>query len=205
MRKKKANIASSTAKNILKKLFNVKILYTVNLWIFEPNEKSNTMNLVYLLIGGNLGHREWHLTKAKQQITALCGEIITHSTIYETAAWGNIDQPHFLNQVITIETLLSPIDLLQQLLQIELDAGRERTEKYGPRTIDIDILFYNNSIIALPELDIPHPKIAERRFVLVPMVEIAADFLHPILKVTMSTLLDNCTDPLTVHKKTYSI
>ena len=121
MRKKKANIASSTAKNILKKLFNVKILYTVNLWIFDSNEKSNTMNLVYLLIGGNLGHREWHLTKAKQQITALCGEIITHSTIYETAAWGNIDQPHFLNQVITIETLLSPIDLLQQLLQIELD------------------------------------------------------------------------------------
>jgi chloramphenicol-sensitive protein RarD len=106
---------------------------------------------------------------------------------------------------LAIETLLSPIDLLQQLLQIELDAGRERTEKYGPRTIDIDILFYNNSIIALPELDIPHPKIAERRFVLVPMVEIAADFLHPILKVTMSTLLDNCTDPLTVHKKTYSI
>jgi 2-amino-4-hydroxy-6-hydroxymethyldihydropteridine diphosphokinase len=205
IRKKKANIANRTAKNILKKLFNVKILYPVKIWIFDPNEKSNTMNLVYLLIGGNLGHREWHLTKAKQQITALCGEIITHSTIYETAAWGNTDQPLFLNQVILIKTLLSPVDLLQQVLQIELDAGRERTEKYGPRTIDIDILFYGNMVIALPELDIPHPRIAERRFVLVPMVEIAADFLHPILQQKMSTLLENCTDSLLVHKKTYSI
>ena len=107
--------------------------------------------------------------------------------------------------MLLIETLLSPLDLLHQLLQIEQDAGRERTEKYGPRTIDIDILFYGNIVIALPELDIPHPRIAERRFVLVPMVEIATDFMHPVLNQTMSTLLENCTDPLPVHKKTYSI
>lgn len=203
--KKNANIASSTAKNILKKLFNVKILYQVKLWIFDPKEKSNTMNLVYLLIGGNLGHREWHLKKAKQQIEALCGEIITDSTIYETAAWGNTAQPNFLNQVILIKTMLTPSDLLSYLLHIELDAGRKRTEKYGPRIIDLDILFYENSVIATPELEIPHPRIAERRFVLVPMVEIAADFLHPVLQETMASLLEKCTDPLLVHKKTYSI
>jgi 2-amino-4-hydroxy-6-hydroxymethyldihydropteridine diphosphokinase len=159
------------------------------------------MNLAYLLIGGNLGDREGHLLQAKQQIIATCGKIIKSSSIYETAAWGLIEQPNFLNQVLLIETFLQPLDLLNTILQIETTAGRVRIEKFGPRVIDIDILFYNNLVVSLPELDIPHPKIAERRFVLVPLEEIATSFIHPTFNKPIAELLENCIDDLPVYKK----
>lgn len=163
------------------------------------------MNLVYLLIGGNLGDKEGNLLQAKQQINALCGAIIKSSSIYETAAWGITEQPDFLNQVILIETLLQPIELLSTLLQIEKTAGRERKEKFGPRVIDIDILFYNNLVVSSPDLEIPHPRIAERRFVLTPLVEIASDFIHPLLKKSLFELLEKTTDHLPVYKKKQKI
>ena len=159
------------------------------------------MNLAYLLIGGNLGDKEDNLLRAKQQISAICGKIIKSSSIYETAAWGIIEQPNFLNQVILIETLLEPLDLLKVILQIETIAGRERTEKFGPRVIDIDILFFNNLVVSLPELEIPHPRIAERRFVLVPLEEIAENFIHPLLHISIKEMLKNCNDYLPVYKK----
>jgi len=160
------------------------------------------MNLAYLLIGGNLGDREVNLLQAKQQINKICGTIIKSSAIYETAAWGLTEQPIFLNQVILIETLLQPLDLLATILQIETNGGRERWEKFGPRLIDIDILFYNNLVVSLPELCIPHPRISERKFVLIPLNEIASALIHPVWHISIEEMLKKCSDQLPVHKKT---
>ena len=100
---------------------------------------------------------------------------------------------------------MQPIELLSTLLQIEKTAGRERKEKFGPRVIDIDILFYNNLVVSSPDLEIPHPRIAERRFVLTPLVEIASDFIHPLLKKSLFELLEKTTDHLPVYKKKQKI
>jgi 2-amino-4-hydroxy-6-hydroxymethyldihydropteridine diphosphokinase len=122
------------------------------------------------------------------------------SSIYETAAWGMENQEAFLNQVLEIETNLNPDELLQSILQIEEGLGRKRELKYGPRTIDIDILFFNDQVIDQEGLKIPHPQLQNRRFVLVPLNEIASNKIHPIFKKTISQLLAECPDPLTVNK-----
>jgi 2-amino-4-hydroxy-6-hydroxymethyldihydropteridine diphosphokinase len=158
------------------------------------------MNVVYLLIGGNIGNRQENLRLAKTKIGTLCGKISTQSAIYETAAWGNQNQPAFLNQVLKISTELSPEQLLENLLSIEKELGRVRIEKYGPRIIDIDILFFNNSIISLNNLVIPHPEMQNRRFALLPLSEIAPGFNHPVLHKTISQLLKECPDNLEVNK-----
>jgi 2-amino-4-hydroxy-6-hydroxymethyldihydropteridine diphosphokinase len=158
------------------------------------------MNTVYLLIGGNMGEREQYLQRARQLIAEKCGELKAPSSIYETAAWGKTDQPMFLNQVIEIITLLSPKELLQKILDIERQLGRARQEKFGPRTIDIDILFYNEERHSSPSLTIPHPALQYRRFVLTPMNEIAPGFVHPVLKKTIAELLEECPDDLPVNK-----
>ncbi len=158
------------------------------------------MNIVYLLTGGNIGDRKLALQKALSLIELNCGEIISLSSIFETEPWGNPDQPPFFNQVMAIQTELKPRQVLRRILKIETQTGRIREEKYGPRIIDIDILFYNDEVHNYPLLKIPHPEIQNRRFVLVPLAEIAQDFIHPVLKKSITQLLAICPDKLEVSK-----
>jgi len=158
------------------------------------------MNIVYLLTGGNVGNRQQYLENAALLIETACGKITRRSAIYETAAWGKTDQAAFLNQALELSTLLDPGELMKALLLIEQKTGRERSEKYGPRTIDIDILLFNSAIIQSALVTVPHPQMANRRFVLVPLNEIAAGYIHPILKKTVSQLLAICPDTLPVKK-----
>ena len=158
------------------------------------------MNISYLLIGGNHGDRLARLTTAKDRITAAGGLIILASSLYETAPWGKTDQPDFLNQALEVLTTQEAPAWLLTLLGIEEKMGRKRLEKYGPRLIDIDILFFNNSIIRLPQLTVPHPEIQNRRFALAPLEESAPLLIHPVLGRTIRELLAECTDPLTVKR-----
>ena len=158
------------------------------------------MNEVYLLIGGNVGNRMDWLEKARQAIAARCGKINLVSSIYETEAWGNKDQEAFLNQAIQLETSLEAPQLLEKILDIEAGLGGTRNKRYGPRTIDIDILLYNDLVLDLPHLVIPHPEIENRRFALECLDEIAPGKVHPRLNKTISELLKQTTDPLKVNK-----
>lgn len=158
------------------------------------------MNTAYLLTGGNIGNRKQHLEHAANALSKEAGNIMDLSGIYETAAWGKTDQPSFFNQCIGIETTLSAMELLHIIMAIEKRMGRLRDEKYGPRIIDIDILLYNNDIIDEPSLQIPHPRLADRRFALAPLAEIAARVMHPVFKKTISELLLECRDMLLVKK-----
>jgi 2-amino-4-hydroxy-6-hydroxymethyldihydropteridine diphosphokinase len=158
------------------------------------------MNKVYLLLGSNQQDPQKQLKIAQQSIIRKIGRINRRSAIYQTAAWGNTDQPDFLNQVIIIQTKLTAVQTMQTILQIEKEMGRLRTVKNAPRIIDIDILFFNKEVINTAELIVPHPQLQNRRFVLVPLNELSPNFKHPALKKTIHHLFIHCTDKLNVKK-----
>ena len=162
--------------------------------------KFGIMRTAYLLIGGNLGNRKENLSKAVSLINEQCGPLTRSSSIYETEAWGNTDQPSFLNQALEISTSLNARQLIRKVLKIEEVMGRVRKEKLGPRIIDIDILLFENEIHDLRFLKIPHPEMQNRRFVLVPLAEINSTLQHPVLKKTIAELLEECPDNLEVKK-----
>lgn len=147
------------------------------------------MHTVYLSTGSNLGNRENYLLQAEDAITEFVGHIDARSSIIETAPWGKTDQPHFLNRVLRVKTKLPPVFLMETLLEIEQDMGRNRAEKWGPRIIDIDVLFFDDRIISEAGLSVPHPHLHEREFVLKPLAEIAPLLVHPAMKKTMAELL----------------
>ena len=160
------------------------------------------MHNAYLLLGTNLGNRLAYLLQAASYIQALCGKVISQSSIYETAAWGITNQPSFYNQVLVIETVLLPEHLMQNILSIEEKIGRKRTIKFGPRTIDIDILLIDGLTHNSPLLTLPHPALPQRKFALMPLAEVAATIIHPITKKSIAQLLLACTDTLDVQKIT---
>jgi 2-amino-4-hydroxy-6-hydroxymethyldihydropteridine diphosphokinase len=153
----------------------------------------------YLLLGSNLGDRAALLQQARTQLAATAGEIVATSGLYETAAWGRADQPAFLNQALGVRTTHPAAALLELCLAAERQAGRERLERWGSRTLDVDILLYGQKIIAEPGLTVPHPHLPARRFALVPLAEIAAQAVHPGLGCRVATLLTQCPDPLPVR------
>ncbi len=153
---------------------------------------------VYLALGSNVGDRAAYLQTAQDLIQQYVGKIARRSHLYETEPWGNAQQDHFLNRVIMVNTTLSPREVLEAIAKIERQLGRQRQsqeKKWGPRTIDIDILFYGRRIIRDKGLEIPHPELHKRAFILVPMLELAPDLEHPVLKKPMDQLYMECSDP----------
>ena len=157
------------------------------------------MEGIYLLLGSNIGDRKSSLINAVDAIRKQIGPIIQASSIHVSSAWGLEDQPDFLNQVVRVHTNIDPFQLLKTIQKIEIELGRVRYEKWGPRIIDIDILYYNDQIIQSAELTVPHPAIPARRFTLEPLVELAPEFVHPVLQKSNTDLLSMSTDTLEVQ------
>jgi 2-amino-4-hydroxy-6-hydroxymethyldihydropteridine diphosphokinase len=156
------------------------------------------MNKVFLITGGNIGDRKKNLEVAAALVEKRIGKIIRSSKIYETDAWGITNQSSFYNQVLIVESNFSANKVMQKILKIEKEMGRIRTIKNAARIIDIDILFFNNETVNKQDLIIPHPEIANRRFVLVALNELVPEMIHPVLKKSIADLLSTCKDPLKV-------
>lgn len=148
-------------------------------------------HIVYLALGSNLGDR---LANLKQAINALTPqmEVKAKSQVYETPPWGYADQPKFLNQVVKAKTYLEPEPLLKHLKRLEVALGRKQTFQNGPRLIDIDILFYDDLVLNQPALILPHPRLHERAFVLLPLMDIDPDLVHPVNKKTVRDMAAAC-------------
>jgi 2-amino-4-hydroxy-6-hydroxymethyldihydropteridine diphosphokinase len=153
------------------------------------------MEIVFFGVGTNLGNRETNLEQAVAQIEKYIGKVRRSSSVYETDPWGFRSDDAFLNIVVEVGTDLEPQELLAVILNIESSMGRVRnSQQYSSRVIDIDILLYNDLVTDTPDLKIPHPRLHERKFVLIPLCEIAADMIHPVFKKTFRELLDVCED-----------
>jgi 2-amino-4-hydroxy-6-hydroxymethyldihydropteridine diphosphokinase len=155
---------------------------------------------VFLLLGSNLGDRHLFLNEAIEYINNDIAPVLVISSIYETQSWGKTDAPDYLNQVISLQTGLSAREVLDKALHIEAILGRQREERWGSRTIDIDILFYGQAIIDEPGLQIPHPQLHNRRFTLAPLAEIAPAFVHPVLNKNILEIKSELKDNLIVKK-----
>lgn len=143
----------------------------------------------YLGLGSNLGDREHNLGRAVSLLERMAGPVIA-SSVYETKPWGYASQPDFLNLVCRVDTALTPQALLEAAQEVERFVGREPTFRYGPRVIDVDILLYGDTVIDVPELRVPHPRLSERAFALAPLAELAPELLHPELGVSIRELLE---------------
>ena len=153
---------------------------------------------VFLSLGGNLGNTQEIFERCYPMIENKVGAILEQSSLYRTAAWGLTDQADFINQVILLETNLLPEDILTEIQAIEKELGRERTITWGPRTLDLDILFIDQHIIQTTDLRVPHPHIQDRKFILIPLQEIAGEYMHPVFKKTMIQLLQETNDTTAV-------
>jgi 2-amino-4-hydroxy-6-hydroxymethyldihydropteridine diphosphokinase len=161
------------------------------------------MNVAFLGLGGNMGDRLENLRKALTLLEHTCGEIAEKSSVYETEAWGSDSKNNYLNQVVKLITSADVDTLLQKMLKIELELGRKRDAfQNSDRTLDLDILLFNEEIINLNHIHIPHPRMHLRKFVLVPLCEIEPKLTHPVFKENIATLLKKCKDDLEV--KLYS-
>jgi 2-amino-4-hydroxy-6-hydroxymethyldihydropteridine diphosphokinase len=151
---------------------------------------------IYLCIGGNLGEREANLEEAIEFIDFNFGDVIDVSSVYESEPWGMTDVPNFLNQVAHIQSELTNEELLSEIVELEEFFGRERSANgYVSREMDVDVLFIDEEIVESESFQVPHPRIAERRFVLEPLAEIASEVVHPKLKLSVAELLKACKDP----------
>ncbi len=157
------------------------------------------MTTIYLLLGGNLGDKRKIFSEARNLLTERIGKIMVRSSVYETEPWGFESNDVFWNQVLEISTSLDPEEVLRLCQQTELDLGRTRNKtQYSSRLIDIDILFYGDLIIQGKNLTVPHPRIQERKFTLVPLNEIAPKLIHPVFRKSIGQLLEECPDRLKV-------
>lgn len=159
------------------------------------------MNIVYLLLGSNLNDRPALLQRARSGISSRIGNITKESSLYESEPWGFDSDMRFLNQVIRVETNCSPLNILDEILKIESELGRIRknNDNYSSRTMDIDILFFNDEIINEINLTIPHPRIQERMFTLLPLSEISRSIIHPGSLKSVDEMISECEDQLDVH------
>ena len=160
---------------------------------FGTNKKLEIEN-IFLGLGSNQGERELNLKNSIKLLNSRAGKVLNTSGIYESEPWGVKDQSYFLNQVIEIETLIDPIDLLNICKNIEYDMGRKPGIRWGKRVIDIDILYYQSRVINQKKLIIPHKLMHERNFVMIPLNDLNENHLHPILNITNKEILNNCID-----------
>lgn len=151
-------------------------------------------------LGSNLGDRLENLRLAKLHMEEAFGAVLAESSVYETAPWGNLNQPNFYNSVLSFHKKENPFDVLETLLAIEHQMGRVRRERWGIRLIDLDLLFLGDAVLDDGRMELPHPRLHLRRFVLAPLCEIAPDFVHPVLEKTLSELLFSCLDTSEVKK-----
>ena len=168
-------------------------------------EHNGSMEKCCVLFGSNMGDKNGIFAQACQLINNRCGRIVAVSSPYESEPWGFETEEWFLNRVIVVETTMAPEDLLRQLLEIERELGRVRhpeTEGYTSRTADLDILYFGSRVICTDTLIVPHPRLHQRRFALIPLCELAPEWVHPIFGLTQAELLERCPDTLVVRKMT---